>query len=207
MALVLFAPVGTTHWPQAWAFLAVFLGASLLVTIDLARRDPALLERRTKAGPLAEPTTKQKVIQLFASIAFLGELVVPALDHRFGWTRVPAAIAYASEALVALGFWIVFRVFRANTYTSAVIEVGAKQRVITTGPYAIVRHPMYAGAFILMAATPVALGSLAGLLAFIVLAFVIVLRLLDEERVLEDELEGYREYRAKTRWRILPGVF
>jgi len=207
MALALFTPAGTLRWPEAWAYIGVFLGASLLVTIDLARHDPALLERRTKAGPFAEPTPKQKLIQAFASIAFLGELVLPALDHRFGWTHVPSVIAFASEALVALGFWIVSRVFRANTFTSAVIEVGAKQRVVASGPYAIVRHPMYAGAFVLMGATPIALGSLVGLAAFAMLAAVIVLRMLDEERVLSKELEGYDEYRQRTRWRLVPHVF
>jgi protein-S-isoprenylcysteine O-methyltransferase Ste14 len=207
MAGALFACAGMTRWPEAWVFLAVFLGASLLVTIDLARRDPALLERRTKAGPLAEPTTKQKVIQVFASLAFLGELVVPALDRRFGWTHVPAWVAYAAEAFVALGFFVVFRVFRANTFTSAVIAVGEKQKVITTGPYAIVRHPMYAGAFVLMAAAPIALGSIAGLATFPLLFATIVWRLLDEERVLVRELEGYEAYREKTRWRLVPGVF
>jgi protein-S-isoprenylcysteine O-methyltransferase Ste14 len=207
MSLALFGAAGTTRWPEAWCFLAVFLGASLLVTIDLARRDPALLERRTKAGPIAEPTTKQKIIQAFASIAFLGELALPALDRRFGWTHVPDWVAYACEALVALGFFVVWRVFRANTFTSAVIAVGDKQRVVTTGPYAIVRHPMYAGALVLMAAAPVALGSLAGLAAFPFLFATIVWRMLDEERVLVSELEGYEAYRDKTRWRLVPGVF
>jgi protein-S-isoprenylcysteine O-methyltransferase Ste14 len=207
MELALFGAAGTLRWPEAWAYMGVFLGASLFVTIDLARRDPALLERRTKAGPFAEPTPRQKIIQAFASIAFLGELVLPALDRRFGWTHVPPSIAFASDALVALGFWIVSRVFRANTFTSAVIEVGAKQRVVTTGPYAVVRHPMYAGAFVLMAATPIALGSVVGLAAFAMLAAVIVLRMLDEERVLSKELEGYDEYRQRTRWRLVPHVF
>ena len=207
MSGVLFACAGTTKWPEAWIFLAVFLGASLLVTLDLARRDPALLERRTKAGPMAEPTTKQKIIQLFASIAFVGELVVPALDRRFGWTHVPAWLAYACEAFVALGFFVVFRVFRANTFTSAVIAVGEQQRVVTTGPYAIVRHPMYAGAFVLMGAAPIALGSLAGLAAFPLLVATIVWRMMDEERVLAHELEGYEAYREKTRWRLVPFVF
>jgi protein-S-isoprenylcysteine O-methyltransferase Ste14 len=206
MAGALFGCAGTTAWREAWIFLGVFLGASLLVTIDLARRDPALLERRTKAGPIAEPTTKQKIIQAFASLAFLAELVVPALDRRFGWTHVPATIAYAAEGFVALGFFVVFRVFRANTFTSAVIEVGEKQHVITTGPYAIVRHPMYAGAFVLLLAAPIALGSLAGLAAFPLLGATIVWRMLDEERVLARELEGYDAYREKTRWRLVPGV-
>ncbi|HEY2369359.1 MAG TPA: isoprenylcysteine carboxylmethyltransferase family protein [Polyangiaceae bacterium] len=207
MAGALFGCAGTTRWLEAWIFLAVFLGASLLVTIDLARRDPALLERRTHAGPLAEPTTKQKIIQLFASLAFLAELALPALDRRFGWTHVPASIAYSAEAFVALGFFIVFRVFRANTFTSALIEVGEKQHVITTGPYAIVRHPMYAGAFVLLLAAPIALGSLAGLAAFPLLVAVIVVRMLDEERVLARDLEGYDAYRKKTRSRLVPGVF
>lgn len=207
MAVVLFGAAGTTRWPEAWAFLGVFLGASLLVTIDLARRDPALLERRTKAGPMAEPTTKQKIIQLLASLAFLSELAVPALDRRFGCTHVPTPIAYGADAFVALGFWIVFRVFRANTFTSATVEVGAKQKVVTTGPYAIVRHPMYAGAFVLMAAAPIALGSLAGLAAFPLLVVTIVIRMLDEEQMLARDLEGYEAYREATRYRLVPGVY
>jgi protein-S-isoprenylcysteine O-methyltransferase Ste14 len=207
MGVALFVPAGTMRWAEAWVYLGVFLGSSLLVTIDLARRDPALLERRTHAGPIAEPSPRQKVIQAVASVAFLGQLVLPGLDHRFGWTHVPAPVAFASEVLVALGFFVVARVFRANTYTSAVIEVGASQRVVSTGPYAVVRHPMYAGALLLMGATPIALGSLVGLAAWVLLTTTIVVRLLDEERVLARELEGYEEYCRTTRWRLLPHVF
>lgn len=207
MSGVLFGAAGTTQWSQAWVFLGVFLGSALLITIDLARRDPALLERRTNAGPMAEPTVKQKVIQLFATLVFLASLALPALDHRLGWTHTPALVSYVFQAFVALGFLIVARVFRANTFTAAVITVSAEQRVVTTGPYAVVRHPMYAGALVLMGATPIALGSVAGLAAFPLFVAVIVGRVLDEELLLVAELAGYTEYCETIRWRLVPYVF
>ncbi len=204
---LLFLVAGTLFYVEAWIFLATFLGASLGVTLYLMRRDPALLARRVKAGPVAEQRPRQRVIQALASGAFLCLLAVPALDHRLGWSHLPAAVVALGEALVAAGFVVVFRVFRENTYASAVIEVGAQQRVIDTGPYAVVRHPMYAGALVLLAGVPLALGSLWGLLALAPMAAVIVWRLLDEEVVLTAQLAGYAAYCAKTRYRLIPHVW
>ena len=188
-------------------FLAIFDGASLAITLYLAMRDPALLERRTKAGPLAEKEASQKVIQGIAGIAFLATVALPGLDHRFGWTHAPPAAVVAGDVAVAIGFWIVYRVFRENTFTSAVIEVAREQRVIATGPYAIVRHPMYSGALVLIAGIPLALGSLAGLITLAPFVAVLVWRLRDEERFLVRELPGYQAYRTKTRYRLVPGIY
>ena len=163
MGLLLFAPAGTLRFVEGWAFLALFFGASLAITVYLAKKDPALLERRTQAGPVAEKERSQKLVQGFASIAFLSTIVVPALDHRFGWSHAPLPAVIVGDALVGLGFLLVFLVFRENTFTSSVIEVAAEQRVIETGPYAVVRHPMYVGGLVLVAGIPLALGSLVGL--------------------------------------------
>lgn len=207
IAGVLFIAAGTLHYWQAWAFLGVFAACAVAITIDLARRDPALLERRVKAGPAAEPSVTQKIVQSIASLAFLAIFAVAALDHRFGWSHLPAAAAIGGNVLVAIGFAIVFFVFRANTYTSAVIEVAEQQHVVSTGPYAVVRHPMYAGAMVLLVGSALALASWRAEGAVVLVLGVIVLRLLDEERVLAKELAGYAEYRERVRWRLVPFVW
>jgi protein-S-isoprenylcysteine O-methyltransferase Ste14 len=204
---LLFAVAGTVRYTEAWIFLGTFFGASLAVTLYLMRRDPKLLERRVKAGPVAEQRPRQRLIQALASCAFLAIIAAPALDHRLGWSRVPPAVVAAGDLLVAFGFLVVFRVFKENSYASAVIEVGAEQRVIDTGPYALVRHPMYAGALVLLAGVPLALGSFWGLLVLAPFAAVIVWRLLDEESVLLKQLPGYAAYCGKTRYRLIPFVW
>src|SRR5262249_52795819 len=144
MGLLLFVPAGTLRYWQAWVYLAIFTGASALTTRDLASRDPALLERRMRGGPMAEKRPPQRIIMLGASSGFIAILVVSGLDHRFRWSAAPLGAVVAGNVLVAIGFYLIFRVYRENTFTSATIEVSEDQRVISTGPYAIVRHPMYA---------------------------------------------------------------
>ena len=180
---------------------------SLAITLYLARMDPALLQRRTQAGPVAEKERSQKIIQGLASLSFVSTVVIPALDHRFGWSHPPLPVVIAGDALVLLGFLAVFLVFRENTFTSSVIEVAAGQRVIDSGPYALVRHPMYAGALVLVAGIPMALGSVVGLAAFPPFVGVIAWRLLDEERFLVAHLVGYAAYSQRIRWRLIPHVW
>jgi protein-S-isoprenylcysteine O-methyltransferase Ste14 len=207
LALVLFVPAGTVRWGHAWVFLGLFTAPSLAITVYLAHKDPALLQRRTRAGPLAEKERSQKIIQGLASISFLATVAVPALDHRFGWSRAPLPVVVVGDALLVLGFLVVFLVFRENTFTSSVIEVAAGQRVIDSGPYAVVRHPMYAGALVLIAGIPMALGSVVGLATLLPFAAIIVWRLIDEERFLMDHLAGYATYLQGTRWRLIPGIW
>jgi protein-S-isoprenylcysteine O-methyltransferase Ste14 len=207
LAAALFGPAGSLDYWQAWVFLAVFATASALVTVDLARRDPALLARRVHAGPGAEPTPRQKWIQGLASLAYLAVFVVAGFDHREGWSRVPLAAVIAGDALVAIGMFVVFRVFRANTFTSAVVEVRRDQQVVSTGPYAVVRHPMYTGALVMMIGVPIALGSWWGLVPVAAMVAVIVARLLDEERLLATQLPGYAEYRRRVMHRLVPRVW
>ncbi len=207
MALLLFVPAGTFRYPQALAWLATFLGLSALITHDLIRRDPALLERRMKGGPTAETRPAQKVIMLCASMCFVALLVVSALDRRFGWSLIPSGAALAGDVLVAAGLLFTWRVYRENTFTSATIAVVEAQAVISTGPYAIVRHPMYASAMLYLLGTPLALASWWGFLpVFLMLPF-LIWRLLDEERFLTGNLSGYADYRKRVRYRLVPFVW
>ena len=207
MGVCVFVPAGTIRYWQAWAYLVVFVGASALITMDLSRRDPALLERRMHGGPTAETRGPQQLIMVATSLAFGALLVVPGLDHRRGWSAAPAAVVLAGDALVAIGFYFIYLVYRENTFTSATIQVVTGQKVISTGPYSVVRHPMYASGALYLAGTPLALGSWWGLVPFAVMAPFLVWRLVDEERLLCDTLPGYREYRQKVRHRLIPGIW
>jgi protein-S-isoprenylcysteine O-methyltransferase Ste14 len=207
LVLFLFAPAWTFDLWQAWIYLLVFVTSSALITIYLWKKDPKLLERRVNAGPSAEKETKQKRIQVFASLAFIALMIVPSLDHRFSWSNVPVLVVIGGDILAALGFFIVFLVFKENTFTAATIEIAPDQTVISTGPYAVVRHPMYAGALIMLFGTPLALGSWWALLLFILMTFVIIWRLLDEERFLAKSLPGYNEYCKKVPYRLIPSIW
>src|SRR5262249_51714491 len=207
IGVLVFAAAGTVRYWQGWLFLAIFCGASAAITLDLARHDPALLRRRLVGGPFAERQMSQKIITLLASIGFLSLLLVPALDHRFGWSSVPGPVVIAGNVLIAAGFAVVFRVFRENTFSSARIEIAQEQRVIDTGPYALVRHPMYAGAFLYLLGMPLALGSFWGLVVLVPMMAVILWRLFDEEALLASGLPGYADYLHSVQWRLIPGIF
>jgi protein-S-isoprenylcysteine O-methyltransferase Ste14 len=203
----LFLSAWTLDYWQAWAFLAVFFGSSLAITIYLIQNDPKLLDRRVAAGPLNEKTTSQKIIQSFASMAFLLVIAFPVFDRRFAWSSTSPAVNVVGDFLIAIGFYVVFLVFKTNTFASALIDVESDQQVVTTGPYALVRHPMYAGALILLLGVPLALGSWWGVFSAIPITAVIVWRLFDEEKFLAQNLPGYMEYCAKVHWRLMPGIF
>ncbi len=207
LALALFIPAGTLAYWQAWVFLAVWTVAVLAITLYLMKKDPGLLERRVAAGPVAEQQRMQKVIQALASLAFIVMFILPGLDNRFGWLNVPLFGVVVGDILVAFGLYYVFLVFKENTFTSAVIAVGAEQKIITTGPYAVVRHPMYAGAFIMLLGVPLALGSWWGLLPVIPMITVIVVRLLEEEKFLLKNLAGYGRYRKMVKYRLIPFIW
>jgi protein-S-isoprenylcysteine O-methyltransferase Ste14 len=207
MAGVLFLLAGTLQYWQGWVYLGVYSGAAVLITLYLMIKDPALLQRRMRGGPTAEKHTAQKIVMLFASAAFIAIIVVPALDYRFGWSSVPLYLEIIGNALTALGFFITFLVFRVNTFTSATVEIAENQRVITTGPYALVRHPMYFGGLLIFIGTPLALGSYWGLLAFVAALPALIWRLLDEEKLLVKSLPGYVEYKQRVRYRLIPLVW
>jgi protein-S-isoprenylcysteine O-methyltransferase Ste14 len=159
LASVLFLSAGSLAFWQAWVYLGVFAPCTILITAYLINNDPNLLAGRVQAGPVAETQRSQKIIQSLASLFFIGLFVVPGLDYRYQWSNVTPALTLLSDGFVALGFFIVFLVFRENTYSSATIQVSDEQKVVTSGPYSVIRHPMYASATVLLIFTPLALGS------------------------------------------------
>ncbi len=207
LGLALFLSAGSLDYWQAWVYLAVFSICVILITVYLARYDPKLLASRVQAGPTAEVRKSQQIIQSLASLFFIALFVVPGLDFRFHWSQVPPVLSLIADGVVALSLFFVFLVFKENTYTSAIIEVADQQTVISSGPYSLVRHPMYAGAFLLLLFTPIALGSWVGILFALPVMLVIVVRLLDEEKYLAANLKGYEEYRQKVRYRLIPFVW
>jgi protein-S-isoprenylcysteine O-methyltransferase Ste14 len=207
MAALLFIPAWTLGYWQAWTFLAVYFASSLAITLYLMKQDPKLLERRMSGGPTAEKEPTQKIIMFFTSLGFIGLIVFPALDHRFAWSHMPPYAALAGDVFVVLGFIAIFLVFKVNTFTSATIELAPDQRVISTGPYALVRHPMYAGALVMLLGIPISLGSWWGLLVIVAMLPALIWRLVDEEKFLARKLPGYVEYQKQVRHRLIPLVW
>jgi protein-S-isoprenylcysteine O-methyltransferase Ste14 len=205
-AALLFLPAGTFNYWQAWVFLAVFVVASL-PTVFMVKKDPAALERRMHAGPVAETRTVQKVVAAGVYVVVAALLVFCALDHRFGWSPVPAAVSLAGDALVAAGLGIAIFTVIENRYAAATITVEEGQTVVSTGLYGLVRHPMYMGSMIMMAGIPLALDSWWGLVVLIPCLLGFGFRIRDEETMLINELNGYREYTQKVQHRLVPHVW
>jgi protein-S-isoprenylcysteine O-methyltransferase Ste14 len=207
MAALLFIAAGTLDYWQAWTFLAVYAASSIAITVYLMKRDPKLLERRMRGGPLAEKRTSQKIIMSVTSLGFIGLILVPALDHRFGWSQMPPSVALAGDGLMMLGWLAISFVFRENSFTAATIELAPDQRVISTGPYALVRHPMYASALVMLVGIPIALASWWGVLVIVAILPALIWRLIDEEKFLAGNLAGYVAYQEKVRYRLIPWVW
>jgi protein-S-isoprenylcysteine O-methyltransferase Ste14 len=207
LSAMLFLSAWSLRYWEGWVFWFEFSVLVTLITIYFLYRDPALIERRLRAGPLAEKEKRQKVIQWFANFFFVALIIFPGIDHQFHWSQLSLSLIILGDTLVALGLAVIFFVFRENSYTSGVIEVGKEQTVISTGPYRLVRHPMYAGAILLILGIPLALGSSWGLLLCVPMVAVIVWRLIDEEKYLSKNLAGYTHYCTMTRYRLVPGIY
>lgn len=207
MALLLFVPAGSLRFWEGWIYWILFSLAVIAITLYFLKHDPQLIEGRLTAGPQAEQELSQKIIQAIAAILFFAVLIVPALDYRFHWSRMSGAIVVVGDILLMLSFMMIFFVFRENRYAAGTIKVEAEQRVISTGPYRLVRHPMYSAALILFLATPLALASAWGLVVVIPLGAVLVARLEDEERYLSAHLPGYDGYRQRVNYRLVPLVW
>jgi protein-S-isoprenylcysteine O-methyltransferase Ste14 len=200
---MLFLPAGTFHYWQAWVFLAVFALSTWIPSVYLMRTNPAALERRMR-GPSAETRTLQRILIAVIFVCFPAMFVVSALDHRFGWSPVPAAVSLVGDVLVASGLILDMLVIIQNSYAAVNVVVEEGQRLVSSGLYGLVRHPMYTGNVILMLGVPLALGSYWGLVFVIPGLIVLVLRIRDEEGLLEEELPGYSEYEQQVHYRLLP---
>ncbi len=199
-----FVPAGTFAYWEAWVYLAVLLAPMLLFFAYLIRYEPDLLERRMR---FRERETAQRRIQGLGALIFLIAFLLPGFDRRWEWSQVPVWVVIVADVCVALGYGMIVLVMRENRYASRVIEVAEEQQVISTGPYARVRHPMYAGALFMYIASPLALGSYWAVLPAALMAPILVARILNEEQVLERQLKGYREYTQRVRYRLVPGLW
>lgn len=207
LGLFLFIPAWTLRYWQAWVFLGVFSLSTNAIGVYLSIKDPALLERRKNFGPSAESNPIQKVIMLLTLLAIAGLLVFCALDHRYGWSNVPAAVSLIGDVLVAVGLFIDLIVMRENSFGGSTVQTFEAQKVISTGPYALIRHPMYAGVLVMMIGVPPALGSFWGLIILAVVLPVLIWRIFDEEKLLNRDLPGYSEYTRKVVHRLIPYIW
>lgn len=202
MGVLLFLPAGSFRFWQAWIF---WLGSSVLmifIAVYSYRKSPELLQRRLQ---FKEKKTTAKP-PAFTYLSYLG-YIIPGLDFRFQWSAVPVGIVIASNVMVFLGYILMIIVFNENRYASTIIQVEEKQQVISTGLYSIVRHPMYLGMLLIYLFAPLALGSYWAIMFFLLNIPYLVLRIKSEEKMLLQDLPGYREYCQKTRYRLLPSIW
>ena len=204
LGVLLFLPAGTLNYWQAWVFIIVFMAFVSAIGLYLAVKNPALLERRKKFGPTNEQSPVQQIAISIGMLTILGVFIFSALSHRFLWSPVPSTIAIAGDVLVALGLYMNILVFKENSYGGASIETVEGQRVISTGLYAFVRHPMYVGVLIMIIGIPLALDAWWGLVIIAVSLPAFIWRILDEEKFLKKDLPGYTEYTQKVRYRLVP---
>jgi protein-S-isoprenylcysteine O-methyltransferase Ste14 len=205
---VIFIPAWTLAYWQGWAFFLTLSVSASLATAWMALHNKKLLESRLRMGPAVEKTRIQKVITALGAPVFVGAIVVMVLDHRLRWSpAVPAFVSILGDGMAASGILIYFFVIRENSYAASTVDVAEGQLVVATGPYAIVRHPMYAGAILVFLGMPFALGSWWGLLTVPLFVGGFAWRLLNEEKLLRANLPGYSDYMLKVRYRLAPYVW
>ncbi len=207
VSVLLFVPACSLRFWNAWVFLPVYYVPQLWIVFYLLERDPALLERRLKGGPPHEPRGRQKAAMWLVSLSMCALFVAAGFDHRFGWSRIHLYPVIAANIIIVAGLWTQFSAFRANSFASAIITTIPTQKVISTGPYAFVRHPMYLGGLLANFASAIALGSWWALPFAFAWLGAIVVRVLDEECLLRQNLPGYEAYSRKVRFRLIPCIW
>jgi protein-S-isoprenylcysteine O-methyltransferase Ste14 len=206
---VLFLAAGTVNWPAGWAYVALTGGFGLAISLWLARYNPGLLAERMRSLVQREQKPWDRALTVLIAVGFYAWVALMALDaSRFGWSRLPASLAPIGAGLIVLCFACAWWVFSVNSFAAPVVKVQAARghAVITSGPYRLVRHPMYAGAILFFIGVPLLLGSLWGLLGVPILIAALCLRIVGEEHVLRTELDGYDRYAARVRSRLIPGI-
>jgi protein-S-isoprenylcysteine O-methyltransferase Ste14 len=206
LCLVIFLPAGTIDYRQAWVMLAIYVVCTIAMVFFLKATDAAALERRSR-GPQAEQNPTQRRLVIAVIVCYFAVYAIAALDHRFAWSSPPLSGVFIGNALIVASFFLFAWVMRANAFAATNITVESEQQVAASGPYAIVRHPMYSGILLLVPGISLALGSYWGIAPIVPIAALLIWRLLDEEQFLVKNLPGYAEYLTKTHWRLIPGVF
>jgi protein-S-isoprenylcysteine O-methyltransferase Ste14 len=201
ISAILFIPAGSIKFWNAWLFMGVLFIPMLFVVIYLIIRDPELLFKRMNTN---EKEKTQKKVVLLTSIIFLFVFIISGLDYRFQWSTVPLLLEILTALIVLIGYILFFMVMRQNSYASRVVEIQEKQKVIDTGLYGIVRHPMYSAAILMFMFMPLVLGSFYALIPLVIFPFQMSTRMKNEEEILEKGLEGYIEYKKKVRYKVFP---
>ncbi len=204
ISLLLFIPAGTLYYPKAWLLLGVMFVPMLILGIILMVKSPELLAKRLNSK---EKENTQKTVVALSLLMFIAGFVVSALDFRFSWFPVPDFVSYIAAVIFILGYAIYGEVMRENAYLSRTVEVQENQKVIDTGLYGIVRHPMYTSTLLIFLSVPLILGSLIGVVVFFAYPFIIGGRIINEEKILTDGLDGYAEYKKKVKWRMIPFIW
>lgn len=204
LGAIFFGSAGTFRYWEGWVFLATLFTPMIFVVRFFLKRDPEVLERRLRAK---EERARQKTLTKWLSVLWLVAFLIPGLDHRYGWSEVPAFLVLMADILVLTGYFVFFLTLRENRFASRVIRVEAGQTVISSGPYALVRHPMYLGVSLMLLFAPLALGSWWAMIPTLATPFFLALRIGDEEKALLEELPGYREYTRQTIYRLIPRMW
>jgi protein-S-isoprenylcysteine O-methyltransferase Ste14 len=209
-ALLLFASAGTIMWLAGWGFIVLFFSGAIAITLMLSKHDPALLKERMKPLIQRDQPLWDKILLVIALIFWLGWLVLMGLDAvRFRWSMMPIWLQMTGAAGLLFSLWICYRTFQENSFSVTVVKIQRErgQRVVSSGPYSVVRHPLYAAVLILLPSTAFTLGSWYGLIASFAIIAVIVIRTVLEDRTLMRELGGYADYAAKVRYRLIPYIW
>ena len=204
MGLILFLPAGTWNYFNGWIFLALLFIPMLVLGIVLFVKAPALLEKRLQSK---EKENTQKGVVAASALMFLGAFVLAGLDFRFGWTPVPKWLVLVAAVILLASYAMYAEVMRENAYLSRTVEVQENQKVVDTGLYGVIRHPMYTATIFLFLAIPLVLGSWISFVIMLLYPAAIVARIGNEEKVLEEGLQGYAEYKKKVKYRILPLIW
>ncbi|RNJ43261.1 isoprenylcysteine carboxyl methyltransferase [Mesorhizobium erdmanii] len=209
MGALLFLSAGTFAWPAAWVYLVVMVGLSLTMGVALARRDPGLMNERLSAPIQKNQAAADKVLLSILLIGIFGWLSFMGFDFRFGWSAVPFWAPAVGALVLLVGIWICYLTMLENSFAAPVVKIQDErgQRVITTGPYSYVRHPMYAGAILFFAGTALLLGSWWGLVSVLVFIVLLAIRTFIEEKTLRTGLRGYDDYATRVRYRLIPMVW
>ncbi|MCJ7580149.1 MAG: isoprenylcysteine carboxylmethyltransferase family protein [Candidatus Aminicenantes bacterium] len=204
LGLMFCLPAWTIKYWEAWAYIFILATPMALFGLYMFKHDPKMLERRMRTK---EKRKEQKMIVKLSLLPYLAAFILPGFDKRLGWSNVPLAVKIIALALVLAGYLMVLYVFITNSYASRIVEVEKDQKVITTGPYTLVRHPMYLATFVLYIFSPLALGSYWAMIPTVFFLFIFIPRIKDEEKELFEKLEGYKEYTLKTKYRLIPGIW
>ena len=204
IGLNFFLPAGSIKFWEAWVYMGILFTPMIFILIYLLKKDPELLERRMKMKEKEEP---QKVFVKLSILVFFIAFIIPGFDYRFEWSEVPFVVIIIADLFIFIGYLLFFLVLKENTHASRIIEVGKGQKIISTGPYAIIRHPMYVAVLMMYILSPLALGSYWAVLAVLPLPALIILRIKNEEKILIDKLSGYKEYTQKVKYRLIPYIW